>query len=678
MTYATKPATDYRSDIDGLRAVSVLMVVFYHAFPNWLPGGFIGVDVFFVISGYLISRIVYKDLAARKFSFINFYGRRIRRILPGVTLILLACIGLGWLLLWPNEYVQLNKQVIGATTFTSNILLWRESGYFDSAAEVKPLLHLWSLAIEEQFYLLWPITLWVVAWRPTRLFLTIIFLMLGSFAINIWLIRTNAVSAFYLPHSRSWELLLGALLGLLTNPTAGKESLLISWLQQHIVFSNWFYRLCALLGPTLLLLSLLLINKNKVFPGYWALLPAIGAACIIHTGGRSIFNKVLSGRILVWIGLISFPLYLWHWPLLSFSRIAFSDNPPVSVRLFLVIVSLVISWLTYHFVEKACRGAQRSRLTTLILIFGFIALTATALAILQDQGVASRHIAQDGAAVRSTADAGGAGIQMDGDCGLAAADIPKVYHCLSDSREKPIFALIGDSKALALLPGLIRTSTQGSRWLSINGITPATKDSPIKDRDEVALETTLDALARNSDVEIVVIANGARTLLTPRGYDERKLRAADNLEDVLREVAAVTDRLIAANKTVVFVLDNPTLANPEDCLERNTGIDWFTQLVVRKNARCSIATEKHLDITSNYRKIFERLKLSHPSKVFTFDTTPSLCSLGEGVCNSLQNGRMMYSYSDHISDYASGLIGSDLNSFVHSIRSNMRGGEMHK
>ena len=200
----------YRADIDGLRALAVLSVVVFHAFPGVMPGGFIGVDIFFVISGFLISTILLENLGRGTFSFAEFYSRRIRRIFPALLVVLSASYAFGWFALLPDEFMQLGKNIAAGAGFVSNFLLWSESGYFDTAAEVKPLLHLWSLGIEEQFYIVWPLLLWAVARLRLNALTVIIVLASISFMLNVDVVRNNAIAAFYSPQTRCWELLLTA------------------------------------------------------------------------------------------------------------------------------------------------------------------------------------------------------------------------------------------------------------------------------------------------------------------------------------------------------------------------------------------------------------------------------------------------------------------------------------
>lgn len=350
----------YRPDIDGLRAIAVLSVVGFHAFPAWIPGGFIGVDIFFVISGYLISTIILENLEQNHFSYLQFYSRRIRRIFPALLTVLSSCLAFGWYVLLSDEFAQLGRHVIGGVGFVSNLMLWHESGYFDSASENKPLLHLWSLGIEEQFYIIWPLLLWLAYKRHWNYLVIMMSVGIASFALNIATINSNSVAAFYSPLSRFWELLIGSTLAYVTLYRK-------SFFTHHI---NPYAQYQSALGIILITIGLVTINKYQSFPGWWALLPTLGAALLIAAGAHQktwVSHKLLSNRILVWVGLISFPLYLWHWPLLSFAKILNLDGPR-EVRAIIVIASVALATLTYQIIEKPLRFGKYGRLKTIGLI----------------------------------------------------------------------------------------------------------------------------------------------------------------------------------------------------------------------------------------------------------------------------------------------------------------------
>ena len=286
----------YRPDIDGLRALAILTVIGFHAFPSWFKGGFIGVDIFFVISGYLISTIIFGSLRRDAFSFVEFYIRRIKRIFPALLLVLIATLAFGWFVLFADEYRQLGKHVAGGAGFISNFILWNESGYFDNAAETKPLLHLWSLGVEEQFYIVWPLLLWL-AWKKRFNFLaTAIVVAVISFALNIVEVRTDADAAFYSPQTRFWELMAGSVLAythidyrhLFANFNDRLDARWRSIVHSRRTASGGdaLRNLISFLGIVLVAAGVMLIGKGFHFPGWWAILPTAGAALIISAGNR--------------------------------------------------------------------------------------------------------------------------------------------------------------------------------------------------------------------------------------------------------------------------------------------------------------------------------------------------------------------------------------------------------
>ena len=335
----------YRRDIDGLRAIAVLLVVGYHAAPRWIPGGFVGVDVFFVISGFLITGIIVRDVGAGKFSFAGFYARRCRRILPALAIVLAAVWLIGWRTLLSTEFDELGRDLVAAATFTTNIVLWHQAGYFATAAAFKPLLHLWSLGVEEQFYLVWPALLVYAMRRGLSLRCSIAIAALLSFVLNAFASGHHAELTFYLLPTRFWELLIGAWLVPVCG-LAGSVAIRRAAISQTIAG----LAVAAIVG------SALLVDSAAPFPGWRAAIPAVSAAALIAVGRDAWLGRVaLSSRIPVLIGLISYPLYLWHWPLLSFARITEEHNVAPSIRAGLVALSFTLAWLTWKFIERPVR-----------------------------------------------------------------------------------------------------------------------------------------------------------------------------------------------------------------------------------------------------------------------------------------------------------------------------------
>lgn len=372
-------ASPYRPDIDGLRGVAVTAVVLFHAFPLVAPGGFVGVDVFFVISGFLITQIIVAGLRDGTFSFSGFYARRIRRIFPALTLVLAVAFVGGWMLLAADGMQQLGRHIGAGVLFVSNLALWRESGYFDSAADTKPLLHLWSLGIEEQFYLAWPLLL-VAAWRrrASLIWLTVV-LAGASFLLNIYLTRVDLLGPFYSPLTRVWELLIGAWLALA--------------LERSMPAPPRSANLWSAGGLALIVTAVVALDRTSHFPRWLALLPTVGAALMVSAGPAAWLSRhLLSWRPLVFMGLISYPLYLWHWPLLSFARIAMGDTPPVAVRTALVLASVGLAWLTFVWLERPVRSGWARRGAVPVLVSSMVLLLVACMVAERTNGLPERAV----------------------------------------------------------------------------------------------------------------------------------------------------------------------------------------------------------------------------------------------------------------------------------------------
>lgn len=383
----------YRRDIDGLRAIAILAVIIFHASPRSLTGGFIGVDIFFVISGYLITTILLKDLNQRCFSVRDFYIRRANRIFPALILMLLAVFTIGWWSLLPDEYAELGKYMAAGAGFISNLALWKDLGYFDTASELKPLLHLWSLGIEEQFYFVWPLALWLGFRKHWNFFSLTIVIMTASYYLSVRGVKVDTSAAFYLPQTRFWELLIGVFIAIChmphnKNSNGQLHNLLINiatYLDSFIHFliyrnDNVSERFSALretasfLGLALIITGLIKLTPHSPFPGKNALWPTLGAALLICGRHTWINQNILSNKILVWVGLISYPLYLWHWPLLSIARIIEQETPSAAIRWGAIGLSFILAAGTFYGLEKPLRRIKHAGRKALIL---FLLLIST-------------------------------------------------------------------------------------------------------------------------------------------------------------------------------------------------------------------------------------------------------------------------------------------------------------
>ena len=349
----------YRPEIDGLRALAVLAVVVFHAFPGVLPGGFVGVDVFFVISGFLISGIIRRAVDDRAFSLVDFYARRLRRILPALLVVLAACLLAGYAFWLADEWQALGRHTFAGALFHANVALADEpdGGYFRALGQSTPLLHLWSLGVEEQFYLAWPL-LFAALVRWTRWPVAgVVALLAASFALNLVWLPDAPADTYYLPFTRLWELLVGAaLVGL------------------HRPLGRGLAEASALAGLGLIAFACVAIDAASPFPGWWAWLPTLGAALVIAAGREAAVNRVgLAARPVVWVGLISYPLYLWHWPMLVFGRAIWIDAQLWPGALLLVLASVALAVLTWRAIEGRVRHG-RGALAPVLMLAGLCAI----------------------------------------------------------------------------------------------------------------------------------------------------------------------------------------------------------------------------------------------------------------------------------------------------------------
>ena len=349
MTTAYSPAVPYRPEVDGLRALAVLPVVLYHAGVPLFSGGFVGVDVFFVISGYLITSIILAELARGEFSLVRFYERRARRILPALTVMMLACLPMAWLWLDPLDLKAFAKSLVAVPLFSSNVLFWMESGYFEGEADLKPLIHTWTLGVEEQYYVLIPLWL-MLTWRLGLRFrvLSLAAMAAASLAWAEYGAQQASNGAFFLLPARAWELLVGSFVAFYASARP-----------RHAESDGLVHQGFAAVGLGLLAWAFFTFDRSTPFPGLHALVPTLGAALLIlFAGANTWVGRLLTTRPLVFIGLISYSAYLWHQPLLAFARHRSLVPPPLTELLLVAAASLVIAWLSWRYVERPFRQRQ--------------------------------------------------------------------------------------------------------------------------------------------------------------------------------------------------------------------------------------------------------------------------------------------------------------------------------
>ncbi|MDR1276333.1 MAG: acyltransferase [Candidatus Accumulibacter sp.] len=506
----------HRKDIDGLRALAVLAVIAYHVFPKEVQGGFVGVDIFFVISGFLISGIILDDLERNTFSFSEFYARRIRRLFPALLTVLLAVFCFGWFALFSDEFRLLGKHMAGGAGFISNILFLQESGYFDTEAALKPLQHLWSLGIEEQFYIAFPLMLYLL-WTKRfdfPVFITVVCLV--SFALNAAIYSWDSVYAFYSPVTRLWELLSGVLMTLLArNPDLRKK------LKRKAGFGflndEWIDAALPIIG--LVLVGVLVIIPAPHFPGFWALLPVMGACLLIASGPENAVSRfVLGNNAMAAVGLISYPLYLWHWPLLSFMRIVYGETPPVHLRITAVLAAFFLAWMTYEFIERPIRFGKgaKNKIAAVLVVF-VVAVGCAGIWVYVDEGIPFRRVVVEYERSSNRNELLNLPFYepMDSACLLhSGMEKTKNAYCrFSDVNSRTTVAIIGDSHALGTYQGIERINAKlgvntivmgyGS-YLPFIGIEEAMHESLRKQR-KIRTAKIIDALLNNDDIKRVFI-----------------------------------------------------------------------------------------------------------------------------------------------------------------------------
>jgi peptidoglycan/LPS O-acetylase OafA/YrhL len=622
----------YRPDIDGLRAFAVLAVLVYHAFPDVLRGGFAGVDVFFVISGYLITRDILTRQADGTFTLLDFYVRRVRRIFPALITVLLATLLFGWVVLYPHELEQLLMHVAASVAFVQNFKLLGEAGYFDTSAQLKPLLHLWSLSIEEQFYLLWPLLLFV-----KRKLVLVLVAIGASFAANVWLTEHNQTAAYYLPITRFWQIAAGALLAIRPVHLARDRA-----------------ELASLTGAVLCVGSVIVLAAGAGYPGWPGLVPTVGAALVIAGGPGTLVGRALGWRPAVAVGLISYPLYLWHWPVLAYLRTLNAD-PPVWAIVLSVLLSVALAAATYRWVERPLRHPQHARAKAKGLAVSMTVLGALGLAA----APVAAHIPRlhDGIA-RSAAMT--ADLKLHDLSGFARCQapqlraIPDMSFCLQ-SGPSATAVLLGDSHAVHFYRALV-TADRDRGWLLLtqSGCPPlyvVHVHGPNVDCRR-RMDTAIDALAAEPAIDVVVLSfyagythavDMAFEHLSPNaGPSHYKLehpQARDKPEALLIGLRATVERLVAAGKRVTILLDVAELPFlPANCITR--------PLSVGKIERCGVplrqAQERRQLVETLARQLEREL-----TAVRVFDPLALLCD--DRWCAVDRPGMLLYYDSHHLS-----------------------------
>lgn len=659
----------YRPDIDGLRAVAVIAIVAFHAFPSLMPGGFVGVDIFFVISGFLITALILQNQHNKTFSFSEFYVGRIRRIFPSLILVLSACFAFGWFAFLADEYKMLGKHIAASVIFIPNFIFWSESGYFDYGAAAKPLLHLWSLGIEEQFYLLWPLLAGLCFTYKINLMKVGGVIFLTSLFINLLMIDVAASATFFSPFSRIWELLAGCLLAFfMQSKTNAFEAL-----HQKFLARKYMNHALTSLGLLLILYSLFLFDEDIAFPGGWALIPVIGSALIILAGEKAWLNNwFLSNRIMVGVGLISFSLYLWHWPLLSFARIISGTTPDWSLRLALVIVSFVLAFLSTHFLERPIRFGRKAKTKVTLLVVAMIILGGVGLATNLQGGFEERISNQEVKAQLADLN-----FDIPESTGWYCDDLQFDSPRCHSTGPNPSVVVIGDSHALTIysaLRDLFKSKGQDIGLYGASDGCPPLLNVVIQDQGgdfRNCLKKGTQAIQRiiaDPNIREVILTSRGPMYTTGLGYGDiestqfgnwvlhfegEKQGESDNSTVFSLGLTQTLDALLVAGKKVTFLHDVPELGfDIRRCFS-------FRPLSISANdtSSCSVSRADFEKRSSAFKTMVDKILVQRP-EVKVIDLAKALCD--EKRCYGSKDGVLFYFDDDHLSHRGSAYVVSKL------------------
>lgn len=622
-------ASAYRPDIDGLRAVAVLAVLFFHCFPTVLSGGFVGVDVFFVISGYLIGRSSFEEMAAGRYSARAYFGRRARRIFPALLVVLVSVIGAGWWMLLPIEYELLGKHVAGAAVFISNWQFWREVGYFNTEATLKPLLHLWSLAVEEQFYLILPLFLLYSLWRRKAPLVPLLLFTVICFASAVWRLPDHKAWGYFHLLSRGWELMTGVLLAYAEHRRAAQSG-------DASLVGNFWRPAVGGLGLASVIGSAWSYSSETLFPGAAALLPTLGAAAIIAAGSGAPFNRLLGLRPLVYIGLISYPLYLWHWPLLSMLRIVDGSNLDLTTRLMVFLASFPLAAFTYHLVERPLRAAtvvQRPNFA-LVLWALLLAVGGAGYGVLTKQGVPERFPELD------------TNLQP-------ATERQTMPPTGFTSQHKAI--LLGDSNALMYSAALRSHFYRIHGQELIYGFRPGCKPFYNLDKHSPGdspqgcprgVNPSIEQAINDPQIDTILVVSALYSFnyYTYPGFPNNPSPDLEQNNQIMSRAIDETFAMLAASgkKVVIFYSTPPLDFVVSECQKRP--FRWRTEA----RAECFVTEEHYRSVQQWSRRKLGEVAARH-ANIRLFDPAPSLCR--NGRCEARLDGKLIYSDGAHLNAF---------------------------
>jgi peptidoglycan/LPS O-acetylase OafA/YrhL len=650
----------YRAEIDGLRALAVIAVVLFHAGLESFEGGFVGVDVFFVISGYLITTILIEDIESNRFSFVEFYERRSRRILPALFFMMVVCIPFSWFWMLPNQMKDFSQSILAVSLFVSNVLFWLESGYFDGALDHKPLLHTWSLAVEAQFYLVFPIFLYAI-WRfgKNYVFWIIVFVSAVSLFFSEWGARHMPSANFYLAPSRLWELLAG--------------SITAFFLQRSGVRNNNYL---SLIGITAIFASIFLYDNTTPFPSFYGLVPVVGTVLlIIFASKETVVAKLLRTRVFVGLGLISYSTYLWHQPLLAFVKIL--DVNDSYIRFLAVILALVLGWFSWRFVEKPFRVKMKvSRTNFFGLTFGFVCFFSVFGLVGHLTNGFDMRVAKNTLNLIKFSD------RQNEITYAACAPITKFRkddRCVLGDKNNIVGALIGDSHSIMLWEPLNkRLKKLGIGVYSLSGAgCPPVLDLYRRDRHNSCARSNLESykfVRQNHNIEFVILSARWTLYIERERFNNQEggvEMGTDVFVDIIQDgVEQVNNETV--RKIRVLEAINNSIHNLSQFGKKIYVVYPVPEVGFKPNERLAknLHFERNLSITHSYdtflyrnrivRGMFDKIRSSDGSIKF-FDVSELICNKLTRRCKTvLETGELLYADDNHLSDVGSDFIVDDI------------------
>jgi peptidoglycan/LPS O-acetylase OafA/YrhL len=650
------PSIRYRPEIDGLRALAVLAVVVFHAKLGLLPGGFAGVDVFFTISGFLITSIIVKEETAGHFSIVQFYERRVRRIFPALFVVVAFTYIVGAFLFIPTDYLALTRSGLGAILFYSNLLFANKAGYFAAASETQPLLHTWSLGVEEQFYIAAPLVLLLLYRKFPRFKAPVIALLFGaSLAVSVYGVETASRSVFYMPHTRAFELLVGVILAMGLVPPASSDRL-----RQGL---GWF-------GLSLIAVAFLFFSNETPFPGLHALVPTLGAGLILYStqNGETGVSRLLSVPAMVGVGKISYSLYLWHWPLLAFAEYEFGAMLTFSHRFALIGLAILLSVLTYRYVEQPVRQASLFPSRRRVFAASLIALAICGVvshAVELTAGMPGRLPASVQALIKVTP------LVQEAHCLSAPPrsnrDAARVCEMGARSQKPHSFIFMGDSHAMSLAPSLDRAASQsGMRGYSALGNGCLQFFGLVSQSDRLKhcspLMKEAEAILARPEIKDVILMHRwgfyAEGEKSPNEDMPRFDRTFEGNQQAIR--AAFTKQFLSTLSTLLAAGKRVTILGPVP--EMHVDVPRAFLKAAMRGVSQDIMLERHYFDTRQKTVFaaFEQAKAMNNLRIIALHER--LCS--DKSCLATRDGRALYIDDDHLSPTGIALLEKDLNDLV--------------